>query len=88
MPEETHVGTGGGANEQMTELYVGTGGGANEQLTELWVGTGGGAASRVYTQVGDLNAPTGLAANARRELEAALKLDPKDAEASAELKSL
>ncbi len=38
--------------------------------------------------LGQIFKAAGLAANARRELEAALKLDPKDAEASAELKSL
>ena len=38
--------------------------------------------------LGQIFKAAGLEANARRELEAALKLDPKDAEAIAELKSL
>jgi len=38
--------------------------------------------------LGQIFKAAGLKSNARRELEAALKLDPKDAEASAELKSL
>jgi tetratricopeptide (TPR) repeat protein len=38
--------------------------------------------------LGQIFKAAGLTANARRELEAAVKLNPKDAEASAELKSL
>jgi tetratricopeptide (TPR) repeat protein len=38
--------------------------------------------------LGQIFKAAGLKSNARRELEAALKLDPKEAEASAELKSL
>jgi curved DNA-binding protein CbpA len=38
--------------------------------------------------LGQIFKAAGLKSNARRELEAALRLDPKDAEASAELKSL
>ncbi len=38
--------------------------------------------------LGQIFKAAGLKSNARRDLEAALKLDPKDAEASAELKSL
>ena len=38
--------------------------------------------------LGQIFKAAGLKSNAKRELEAALKLDPKDAEASAELKSL
>jgi Flp pilus assembly protein TadD len=38
--------------------------------------------------LGQIFKAAGLKSNARRELETALKLDPKDAEARAELKSL